>query len=83
LQGGEVLSEDDEAGVALAADVVDAGADEDLLAFEGVIDAADGSPLAVGLEAGADEGVISVLVCLVVDDFDGVVALHGAKKNIC
>lgn len=60
LESGEILSENDEAVVALASDVVDSGSNQDFLALFGLIDVLDDGPYSVGPVGGSNEGVVSI-----------------------
>ena len=76
LESGEILSENDEAVVALSSDVVDSGSNQDFLTFFGLIDFLEDSPDSFCAVGGANEGVVSILVLIEITDFDLFVSLH-------
>ena len=82
LQGVEVLSEDDEAVVALAPHVVNSGPHQDFLALLGFVDLLEGGPDSVGAVEGADEGVVAVLVFVKIGNFYFFVCFHELVLKI-
>ena len=82
LQGVEVLSEDDEAVVTLAPDVVNSGPYEHLLAFLGLVDFLERDPDSVGAVEGADEGIVTVLVFVKIGNFNFFVGFHELMLKI-
>jgi hypothetical protein len=79
LDCGKSFSEDNETVVSLGSDVVDSGSDQDLLILESFIELLDISPYSVTSKDGLQKWIVSVLIYLVVNDFDSFVLLHVTK----